>query len=303
MFAVRRVTQKIRPLIYYSYSTNTSADYCLDLVKKFDYENFITTLLLKNTSRSTAIAIRSFNVEIARVAEQISQQSTGQARLQFWNDTIEKCFTKDFNKIPQHPVAMELYKAVTRTNLTKRYFTNLIKYRYEHLTLTHFRNLEEMEKYAENTVSIIYYLILEGCGVKNVRADHVASHLGKAQGITNLLRSIGLARHLNFVPIPQDILLKNVLSEEDILKGRSSSKLNDCTFEIATRAYQHLSKARSLSDNLPKNSTSVFLPAVIIREFLEKLQVVDYNILHPSLKQKSFFWIPKLMYYNLRNKY
>lgn len=45
-----------------------------------------------------------------------------------------------------------------------------------------------MEKYAEQTVSSTYYLILEGCGVKNVDADHAVSHLGKAQGIVQQLR-------------------------------------------------------------------------------------------------------------------
>lgn len=54
--------------------------------------------------------------------------------------------------------------------------------------MKHFNSLEDMEKYAEKSVSSVYYLILEGCGVKNVHADHAASHLGKAQGITQQLR-------------------------------------------------------------------------------------------------------------------
>lgn len=45
-----------------------------------------------------------------------------------------------------------------------------------------------MEKYAERTVSNVYYLILEGCKIKNINADHAASHLGKAQGIVQQLR-------------------------------------------------------------------------------------------------------------------
>lgn len=49
-----------------------------------------------------------------------------------------------------------------------------------------------MERYAEETVSSIYYLILKVAGVENVHADHVASHLGKAQGISNILRYVML---------------------------------------------------------------------------------------------------------------
>lgn len=45
-----------------------------------------------------------------------------------------------------------------------------------------------MEKYAEMSVSNVLYLILEGCGVKNIHADHAASHLGKAQGLSQHIR-------------------------------------------------------------------------------------------------------------------
>lgn len=52
----------------------------------------------------------------------------------------------------------------------------------------YFRTIEDIEKYAEESVSSIYYLLLSVAGVKDVHADHAASHLGKAQGIANILR-------------------------------------------------------------------------------------------------------------------
>lgn len=48
--------------------------------------------------------------------------------------------------------------------------------------------MDEAEKYAEQTVSSTYYLILEGSGISNMDADHAASHLGKAQGLVQQLR-------------------------------------------------------------------------------------------------------------------
>lgn len=73
-------------------------------------------------------------------------------------------------------------------NFTKRYFKNLINSRSDHFSKNTFNNLEDIEKYTENTVSNVYYLLLEGSGVKNIHADHAASHLGKAQGIVQQLR-------------------------------------------------------------------------------------------------------------------
>lgn len=51
-----------------------------------------------------------------------------------------------------------------------------------------FVSLEEMEKYVEKSVSSVLYLVLEGCGVQNINADHAASHLGKAQGLVQQIR-------------------------------------------------------------------------------------------------------------------
>lgn len=75
-----------------------------------------------------------------------------------------------------------------REKLTKRYLATLVSARAKRLQLNTFSSLEELEKYADETVSNVYFLILEGSGVRNVNADHAASHLGKAQGIVQQLR-------------------------------------------------------------------------------------------------------------------
>lgn len=70
------------------------------------------TLLLRGNARSNAFAIRGFNVEVARVAEQVSQANIGLMRLKFWEEAIVKCFSKDPQQVPRHPVAIELYKVI-----------------------------------------------------------------------------------------------------------------------------------------------------------------------------------------------
>lgn len=70
------------------------------------------TLLLKNAARSTAFAIRGFNVEIARISEQVSQPQIGFMRMKFWEETIDKCYLKDPKRVPDHPVAIEIFKVI-----------------------------------------------------------------------------------------------------------------------------------------------------------------------------------------------
>lgn len=64
--------------------------------------------------------------------------------------------------------------------------------RKENLGLISFSNIEEMEKYLDKSVSSVYLSILEGHGIKDINADHAASHLGKSQGIVQQLRYIAV---------------------------------------------------------------------------------------------------------------
>lgn len=107
-----------------------------------------------------------------------------------------------------------------------------------------FESIEQMENYAEKSVSSVYYLLLESSNVRNVHADHAASHLGKAQGLCHLLRGVPLSRQINLIALPQDLLLEHKVSQEDVIRGRKLDEIKEIAFNVATRANQHLEKVR-----------------------------------------------------------
>lgn len=281
----------------------TSTEYCWDSVRQHDYENYACTLLLRDSSRSVAFAIRSFNVEVARIGEQVSQPQIGFMRMKFWEETLEKCYSKDPLNVPEHPVAIELYKALMKAKLSKRYFMSLLTSRRDNLSSSMFYTIEDMEKYADKSVSSVLMLVLEGCGVNNVHADHAASHIGKAQGIVNQLRTLPLAKHFKSITLPKEILAKHKVSEEDIYRGKSSEQLSECTFEVASRAYQHLQKARNLMDQVPKEARCALLPAVNVDIYLTRLQEVNHDALNPLIQKRHWKLLPSLWWTNVKNKY
>lgn len=129
-------------------------------------------------------------------------------RLKFWEDAITKIFDKNKKiSVPKHPVAEELKLAAEKSKLTKRYFDRLISAR--RISNINFLSLKVMEQYAEETTSSINYLVLEALNCRNVHADHAASHLGKSQGISNLLRSIYSQKSNQHLPIPQELLIRH----------------------------------------------------------------------------------------------
>lgn len=83
--------------------------------RKFDHENFLCTLLLPKVYQNASFVIRAFNIEIARIQDNVSDISIGQARLQFWNDAIDKLYTAN---VPAHPVIQELNKVSSKYSVS-----------------------------------------------------------------------------------------------------------------------------------------------------------------------------------------
>ena len=132
-----------------------------------------------------------------------------------------------------------------------------------------FQDLNALETYAEETYSTLMYLTLAALPLHSIAADHVASHIGKAAGITAVLRGLpllafpppanhhsnnssmgGSSRH-GAVVLPLEIMAESGVKQEDVLRhGSSAPGLRDAVFTIATRANDHLITAREMLKNL-----------------------------------------------------
>lgn len=75
-----------------------------------------------------------------------------------------------------------------------------------------------------------------------MHADHAASHLGKAQGITMMVRSLPHNCAQRIVTLPTDVLVRHKVSQEAVLRGQRDQSVKDAVFDVASRAKQHLDK-------------------------------------------------------------
>ncbi|XP_016147951.1 NADH dehydrogenase (ubiquinone) complex I, assembly factor 6-like [Sinocyclocheilus grahami] len=178
--------------------------FCIDIVRKRDYEGFLCSLLFPEAVRRSALALRAFNVELAQIKDSVSQKTIGLMRMQFWKSAVEDIYRDDH---PAQPVSAELWRAVRKHTLTRRWMLRIISEREKDLEDKAYRNLQELEDYGENTQSSLLYLLLETLGVKNVHADHAASHIGKAQGILTCLRATPYNSSRRKVYLPMDICM------------------------------------------------------------------------------------------------
>ncbi|XP_075684148.1 NADH dehydrogenase (ubiquinone) complex I, assembly factor 6 isoform X1 [Rhinoderma darwinii] len=264
--------------------SDQAAAYCVELVRKRDYEGFLCTLLLPPESQTSVFALRAFNVELSQVKDSVSQKNLGLMRMQFWRETIDEIYNEN---PPHHPVALELSKAVQKHKLTRRWLTRVIDEREKNLDDRAYRNLKELETYAENTQSSLLYLTLETLGIRDVHADHAASHIGKAQGVITCLRAAPFHSSRRQVFLPVDICILHGASQEDFIRGSQERNVKDVIFDIASQAHVHLEHARSFQNKVHKAAFPAFNVTVPLNGYLKRLRKSDFNIFHPSLQRRD----------------
>ncbi|XP_008281399.1 NADH dehydrogenase (ubiquinone) complex I, assembly factor 6 isoform X1 [Stegastes partitus] len=276
--------QSVRASANATVDSQLSEKYCLDLVRSRDYEGFMSSLLLPLEARRSSLALRAFNVELAQVKDSVSQKTIGLMRMEFWKTAIEEIYR---DKPPNQPVSVELWRAVKTHNLTKRWLHRIITEREKDLDDRAYRNLQELEAYSENTQSSLVYLLLECLGVKNVHADHAASHIGKAQGIVTCLRATPYNCSRRKVYLPMDICMLHGASQEDFIRGRREQNIRDVVYDVASQAHVHLQHARSFSDNVPAAAAPAFLQTVVLEDYLQRVRRADFDVFHKSLQNRN----------------
>ncbi|KAJ9656566.1 hypothetical protein H2201_008499 [Coniosporium apollinis] len=252
--------------------------YCSNLLRHYDSPSFTLQTFIPPHARDAYIALRAFNLDVARVADATSNPTVGAMRMQFWRDAVSKALA---GSPPKEPVALLLSQAAlglqARTNnkskLSKNWLHRIISTREAYLSNPPYPSLSALESYAENTYSTLLYLTLSALPLASITADHLASHIGKATGIAAVLRGLPLLafppppnRHSNqgalggspfggqrqgAVLLPLDVMAAAGVKEEEVLRqGAAAPGLRDAVFEVATRANDHLITAREMLKNL-----------------------------------------------------
>lgn len=254
--------------------------YCANLVRTYDAPSHILQTFIPQSSRDAYLAIRAFNVDVARVADTTSTPTIGMMRMQFWRDTVTKALV---GTPPKEPVAILLAQAAEdlhersdgKARLSKNWFHRIINTREQYLGNPPYPTLTALESYAENTYSTMLYLTLSALPQASLTTDHIASHIGKAMGIAAVLRGIPLIAFPPQQPLgtsnsmtgqsgptqgavllPLDVMAEANVREEDVFRqGASAPGLRDAIFTVATRANDHLITAREMLSKLRSEGT------------------------------------------------
>lgn len=135
----------------------------------------------------------------------------------------------------------------------------------------------------------------------------MASHLGKAIGITTLLRGTKHHASRGSLYIPLDLQREFKVAPDDLLRGPQSQDamqaLADVFYEVSAHAHVHLEHARHMLPQAPPGSAAAMLQGVRTVMYLEDLQRANFNALDDNLEPKGHFrYQLRLLWASLRGK-
>ncbi|KAI9593784.1 isoprenoid synthase domain-containing protein [Syncephalis fuscata] len=285
-------------------SPQDALSYCRDLVRKHDYDHYLAGLLYPRQVRDGYWALRALFIELSSIRDVVSEHHIGQMRLQFWRDAIDQVFSGNTPK--QHPVIVAIAHTLTSKvasggapMVSASWIKRIINEREKDVIQPYYNSLAELENYTEATHASAIYLQLELLGIRNLAADHTASHIGKAYGIVTLLRATPYHASKRTSYLPSELFAKHGASEEDMFRrGPDASHINEVIYDIASTAYGHLEIANKhiKEDKLPTMSTTAMLAAVPARAYLNQLQKEHFNVFNPQLAIKPWqlpWWLFK----------
>ena len=294
-----------------NYREASSAAYCLELVKRRDYEHYLTSLLLPDRVRPMGFALRALSIEISSIRDNVSDSRIGKMRIQFWKDAVDN-FQKaketsgslENCRIPNNPVLIELHKCLLQhPHISFELLHRLVQSREIFMSDQRqpFKSMDDVERYSEYAFSSINNILLESLIDSddklelNGHARHSANQLGKAEGIITILKGLPYNISRKSVYLPQNLLVSHKISTENIIRGIKNEELFHVIEVCAAAAEENLENCRFRKKYLNNDEKRIMLAAVPIDSYLSKLSKVKCNIYDKDLLKKDA-WLPFKLY-------
>jgi NADH dehydrogenase [ubiquinone] 1 alpha subcomplex assembly factor 6 len=244
-------------------------------VRRLDPDRFLTALFAPVPAREDLLALYAFNLEVARIAELVSEPMVGEIRLQWWREAVEGIYKGNTRR---HEVVEALAAAIDRAALPHAVFDRLIETRFQDLDENPPATLDEFIAYAEGTSSTLselaVRLLAKDAGPEALLA---ARRAGLGWALCGILRAIPFHGAQGRVLLPLDLLAAHNVDPHDILHGRSPEGLKEIVKIIHGQAVTALQAARALKDHVPKAAVPALLPVTLASGYLKALARAGFD--------------------------
>jgi squalene synthase HpnC len=274
----------------------SSYNFCVDLARKH-YENFpVASLLIPKKKRKFIAAVYAF----ARIADDIADEGEFSPK-----ERIEKLIEYKnllVNKIIdyRYPHLLAVFHTIEVNSLTKKNFTDLIDAFIQDNQKTVYRNWDEVLEYCTKSANPVGRILLEIFDIKSKEAFFYSDKICSALQLTNFLQDlkIDLLRHRFY--LPQELVLKNNLTNEDLISFARSNSIDERLKKTVEEAVNFTEEMFKEGENLLKFLSGLFKKEISLTinggmGILSKIRKNNYDTLSQRPTLNKIDWLKILL--------
>ncbi|MEX3009194.1 phytoene/squalene synthase family protein [Hoeflea sp. TYP-13] len=268
-------------------------DICLSALREGDRDRYLCALLTPDHARGAVSALYAFNLEIARVRDNITEPMMGEVRLQWWRDLFDG---NAHGEAHANPIAAAVMETVERYDLSPVPFRNMIDARQFDLYDDPMPDRNAFEGYAGETASALIQLganVLSADGA--LQTANAAGHAGVAQLAAGTLLLLPVHRARGQVYVPADILAACGLDREAFLGGEKRDAINQAISGFVALGREHLAAARANIETIVPECLPAFLPVAVAGQVFDRAEklgagLMDQPLQVPQWRRQWRFW-------------
>jgi 15-cis-phytoene synthase len=243
-------------------------DHIHALVRAGDQDRYWGGLFLPRPARDHVFAVYAFNIELARIAEQIREPFLGEIRLQWWRDAL----ARPSGTVMGNPAIDALAAARAAHDLPAALLNGMIDARAVDMYREPVQTMDALHAYLHATAGAVFRLGAWIAGARNGVAEAACKEAAVAWGLTGLMRALAVHAARGQLYLPADFLRAFGVEAEAVLRGEESEGLKIALGVLCGQARAALAEFRRLAQDLPPSALPVFLPLALVPAYLRALE-------------------------------
>jgi phytoene synthase len=246
-----------------------------ELTQKSGSNFSLSFFFLSKEKRRAMQALYAFCRHSDDIVDQDEPREVRQKQLGEWRKELDACYSRN----PNIPMMKDLMECVSKYNIPKTYFEELILGVEMDLDNNRYQTFDDLYLYCYRVASIVGLMCIEVFEYKDAETKKYAEYLGIALQLTNILRDVGDDASMDRIYIPLEDVKSFELDEQEILQKRYSSRFSALASFHAQRAedyYQKASAALPVSDK--KNMLAAEIMGRVYHSVLGRIRMNDYHV-------------------------
>ena len=249
-------------------NTPENARAVLETARSGDRDRYLAGLFAPSPARDALMALTAFNVELARIADIVSEPMLGEIRLQWWRDALE---TLDSGGVTGNPVADAVGAAMRAHALPKPLLLGLIDARSFDVSGEAMPDMPALKAYLRKTSGTLFALSARIVAGAPLSPDDAAREAGLAYGLTGLLRALPMHAAAGRLYLPAAQLRDRGVDPAQVLAGKADDSLSAALADLRAEARGALARAQAALAAQSNTPLPAFLPLTLVPAYLQAL--------------------------------